>query len=460
MNKRIKIWILRFIALILILSPIITLVACSGGNSAKITDGNYTGATKGYGGELSVNVIIKDGKITGLDVTGHSETPEYGGRAIDELPARIIDKNSLGVDVVAGATITSRAIFKAAADAITKAGGDPIDYKYTAIEEIRLDDIITVIGLPNDKTAEFTGEQIMAMESVAVDTISLNSSGTEKPVHAVGTTLETLLGSLGVSQKNYAAIILSSTDGYTIEIPDAVLLNRDIVIAWEYNGEPINLRVIVPDERAMYWIKFLSKIELIDAIEEVQTDTINLLETMIANLQDKAEDYKYHDNTDKAIPVSVIFEQYITPKPTFVSLSSVDELSKNDRYDTIAAQYIKFTGESSPMFTGPQLPEGMRVKEIISMKIENVVILSFESAAKKTGVNIGDGIAVNEIFRLSGMKEAVKYKFTGDDGYEVVIDASDITNGRITVENDKIVVRFDGLEKNTTVKGLLKISVE
>ena len=87
---------------------------------------------KGFGGDLGVmvGVNIKDDKIVGVGITTHSETPGVGSRAKSE-PAfaaqfkglNMVDtfkvKSDGGqVDVVSGATVTSRAV----SAALTNAG--------------------------------------------------------------------------------------------------------------------------------------------------------------------------------------------------------------------------------------------------------------------------------------------------------------------------------------------------
>ena len=48
-----------------------------------------------------------------MAVGDNTETEGYGSRAIEILPGKIVDEQSLGVDAVSGATKTSRAILAA-----------------------------------------------------------------------------------------------------------------------------------------------------------------------------------------------------------------------------------------------------------------------------------------------------------------------------------------------------------
>jgi fumarate reductase flavoprotein subunit len=54
-------------------------------------------------------------------VIKQTETPGLGDRAIAALPPAIVNKQSADVDVLSGATVTSRAIINAVKDALSKA---------------------------------------------------------------------------------------------------------------------------------------------------------------------------------------------------------------------------------------------------------------------------------------------------------------------------------------------------
>ena len=77
-----------------------------------------TGEAQGYGGTLRVSVQMNGSDITRVEVTRHSETPGVGTRAIEALPDAIVQADSVQVDSVSGATITSEAIRAAVAQAI------------------------------------------------------------------------------------------------------------------------------------------------------------------------------------------------------------------------------------------------------------------------------------------------------------------------------------------------------
>ena len=91
----------------------------------------YETKAGGYAGYVHVSVVLDaEGKILDVTVGQHNESEGYGEKAIDVIPGLIVERQSLGVDAVSGATYTSEAIIKATAKAITAAGLDPADYGF------------------------------------------------------------------------------------------------------------------------------------------------------------------------------------------------------------------------------------------------------------------------------------------------------------------------------------------
>lgn len=78
----------------------------------NFTDGTYEGVGKGNGGDVKLEVVVKDGDIVSVKLKEHSETPGIYERAEKDVIASIIKKQTTDVDVVAGATKTSNAIIE------------------------------------------------------------------------------------------------------------------------------------------------------------------------------------------------------------------------------------------------------------------------------------------------------------------------------------------------------------
>ena len=102
-------------------------------SGASYTAGTYTATADGNNGPVTVEVTVSDTAITSVKVTDQAETESIAGPAIERIPQAIVDNQSLAVDAVSGATVTSTAILTAVADAIEQAGGDVEALKNVAV---------------------------------------------------------------------------------------------------------------------------------------------------------------------------------------------------------------------------------------------------------------------------------------------------------------------------------------
>lgn len=93
----------------------------TGFGTMKYIPGVYKGTAKGWMGDIVVSVTVDESRILAISVGDHSETAGIGTKAVDSLPDAIIKANTLDVDVVSGATVTSKSILNAVNDALQKA---------------------------------------------------------------------------------------------------------------------------------------------------------------------------------------------------------------------------------------------------------------------------------------------------------------------------------------------------
>jgi hypothetical protein len=125
----------------------------------------------------------------------------------------------------------------------------------------------------------------------------------------------------------------------------------------------------------MYWVKSVSRIELAARADPAEITREVSLGGLIAQLRGSAEDYKYHDAACKALPIALLLEAAGAEPVDFVTIAAADGLVKSERYATFAGQMLVFEGTpEAPLFIGPDLPEGMRVKNVVSIQIGGVLL--------------------------------------------------------------------------------------
>ena len=152
-----------------------------------MTAGTYTASGTGMNGAVTVEVTVTEDAIESVTVTEHQETTGIGAPLLDKdgnvltaageapltyVPAQIVEHQSLSVDTVAGATITSYAILSAVEDCLTQAGAN-VDEWETAVEPVALAhdataDVIVVggggAGLAAAVSASQNGASVIVVE--------------------------------------------------------------------------------------------------------------------------------------------------------------------------------------------------------------------------------------------------------------------------------------------------------
>ncbi|MBE7007933.1 MAG: FAD-binding protein [Ruminococcaceae bacterium] len=167
--------------------------------AVTIPDGTYTGKTASFGvmKEMELAVTFKDGKIEKIEtVCAGSATQanedEYSpiyATVEEKLFPRIIESQSLSVDAITGATVSSNAAKKIIADVIDANGGNSADWRKdvekSSKTEVLKDYDVIVVGLGASGVASYlsaaeNGAAVFGMEAAAK--IGGNGTNTAGPM--------------------------------------------------------------------------------------------------------------------------------------------------------------------------------------------------------------------------------------------------------------------------------------
>ena len=140
-------------------------------SAQAMTAGTYTAEGTGMKGPMTIEVTVTEDKIESVAVTEHKETYGIGygiaSAPVEAIPAWIVENQSLAVDTVSGATITSRAIVTAAADALTQAGADVEALKAKTVEVAVADQVLECDVVVAGAGAAGLGAAVAAVEKGA-----------------------------------------------------------------------------------------------------------------------------------------------------------------------------------------------------------------------------------------------------------------------------------------------------
>lgn len=158
--------------------------------ATPVQDGTFTGTAPSYqrsGHEsktVTVTATFENGKVTKIASSDYSDTPGIGGMAFDVMAERVIRTQSLGLDTLTGATVSSSGFLSAMGKAVAEAGGNPEEWKSRAVvkrapqvTEMSSDVVVVgagIAGLSAAVEAATLGAKVILVEKEAV----LNSSTT------------------------------------------------------------------------------------------------------------------------------------------------------------------------------------------------------------------------------------------------------------------------------------------
>ncbi len=323
----------------------------------------------------------------------------------------------------------------------------------------------TVTGIDN-KVIEVSVSELKELPVVEDEVTSVDSSGDENDYKIKGALFADLLGKKGISYDNIKSLRLIAGDGYAIEVPAEIIKNRDIILAYKINGEPLDertkpVRAVIPEERSMYWVRNVIEIKIVDIVKTASIKELLFMETAFSELE--KHDYTYYESLDKAVKVEefVDLAGFSTESRT-ITMKAADGFNKNEDEDVFLSGYIKITGDHAPLFLSPDIPKGMHVKDLLFVEYGDNTAFSLEQGLKimpVTEVNDIKGIKLSELVDESGLIKADKYKLTAVDGYAVEVSYDDMKSGIAYIdEKDRVRCSFTELSKKYHVKYLYTIT--
>ena len=207
----------KVLALVLVLCLALSLSA-----AAEVTGDTFTGTGAGRNGDVVVEVTFDGAAIASVKVTEHQETAGIADASLAQIPEAIVNAQSIAVDAVAGATLTSNAIVEAVANAITAAGGDPEAYRVQVesrapvageTEHLSCDVVIVGAGgagMSAAIEARAKGASVIILEKMSF--VGGNTAICGGLVPGPGTELQAASG-IEDSPEKYVEDIMTATDG-------------------------------------------------------------------------------------------------------------------------------------------------------------------------------------------------------------------------------------------------------
>lgn len=326
----------------------LSLVGCS--SSPKTVSGEYTGTAKGMG-DVTVTLTLTDSVITDVKAEGPNETEGIGTKALEALPSLMVEGNTVNVDAIGGATVTSDAIKDAAKAALESAGLNPDDYMTAVektVEDITKDADIVIVGaggagMTAAITAAQEGKSVVIIESQsAAGGNSVRATGGMNAADTVYQDENEFSEAAGVEKTLKSAE--SYADNEAIQALAATV--KDQWEAYQANPEGYFDSVELMELDTMIGGKGVNNPELVETLAENSGDSIDWLSSIGADLHDVAAfggasvKRIHRPVNDEGKVVSV--GSYIVP----VLESKAEELGVEFIFDTTAEKIIMEDGKA------------------------------------------------------------------------------------------------------------------
>ncbi|MDD2993084.1 MAG: flavocytochrome c [Pygmaiobacter sp.] len=142
----------KILSAVLSLVMLFSLAGC-GAQSASSTAGatykagTYSATVQGHNAELTVTTEFDDNSIVAVTIGDNAETQGIATPVLETFPGLIVDGQTLNIDAVSGATVSSKAVLEAVAQCVEQAGGDAEALKTK-------EKVVKTAGEPIEKTAD------------------------------------------------------------------------------------------------------------------------------------------------------------------------------------------------------------------------------------------------------------------------------------------------------------------
>jgi hypothetical protein len=280
----------------------------------------------------------------------------------------------------------------------------------------------------------------MAMDAYEGRVEGADSAGEPVEYDVKGAYLSDLLEQNGYKQSDFAGMRIVASDGYSIEVGADILAARDVILGYEMDGAPLNadnapLRVFIPEERAMYWVRMVVELEVSYADDPEMVSGIYFMDTLYG--PETYIDYEFIGQTYQAIDTKTVLEAYPGAKGDVVLMTAADGLVKNETLENFYKGVINMSGEETPEFFSSTLPGGMFVKNLRLFKYGGN---AFYFAPDETQT-------LADLAKACMLESADSYLVCLEGDVNVTITADEMPAWTVGIENDEVYIMEDGADK-------------
>ena len=332
-------------------------------------------------------------------------------------------------------------------------------------EEMAVNDDKEIVlhGL-TDEDITITVAGLKELDAVTQKAEAKRSNGQIVKVKITGPLLTSLVEKYGAKLSDFNTVRFYGTDDYEIAMPSTILENDDIILGYYDYGEPIStsdgpVHVVVPGERAMYWVRKLCRIDFENEASATAAQKLVFLDTALWQLT--STQVTRGEDTFEAVKTSDLIAAYADANDNTiynVYMTASDGLSKNETKANFMSEYIRTMGDGAPEFTGPDIADGMTVMGLMTINYGDTGFISLKQYCESVEKESTDSILFSDILKASGLASADSYKFTDLSGNEKEYTYDSLSNATIALDEADNVIFSPG-NGEETMTSLISIEV-
>ena len=441
----------------------------------------------GYEGTIKALIVMdnEQRKIAGIRILEQGDTPLYAdgikeswftdrfeGLGLLEYLNRVVLDPQKPTDIVqvTGASVSSQAVLNNVNSAIgawnyleTNVKKDPVE-NFISQEMWEKDENSFMISWPDDNSVRITTEDLAQYPQVTTETILQKTTGVKIDTRASGPLLKDILKKKGIDIDSYEAVGITGRDNYYAMISKDIIQSRDIILATMLDDKEIPreekpVRIVVPDEMGVYWVKMVNKIELYTHISPKDIQRVYIFDAFVRNIEPYY--YEYYGSKDKSYLVGKILSKFdYVDQNGFFTMAGSDGLIKNETISMVRDRYyIKTEGQNAPMNIGPAFKLGMNVKEMSHFSTTTDAVI-FPGVMMKVideeTIPQGKAMRLRAALEEAGMvlESGDKLVLTDMNGKEYRMSSSEAENAYLLPSGNKA----DVIAGDMTIKDMLRIS--
>ncbi len=209
-------------------------------SAGKFKPGTYEATAKGHGGDVKAIVTLSADAITKIEIDAPKETEGIGSGAAKTLVEKILASQSLAVDTVSGATISSTGMIAAITAALEKSGADMEALKKaaagtTAVKQADLTADIVIIGaggagMSAAAEAAAAGKKVIIVEKMPI--VGGNTTRATGGMNAAETKYQAALNITDTKETFYNDTMKGGKDKNDPDLLNTLVDNSAAAVDW------------------------------------------------------------------------------------------------------------------------------------------------------------------------------------------------------------------------------------